>query len=276
MLRSLVEDQDAVSYIIIGEECGAAGTPHLQGYLELKSRSGMRRIKDLIGRRAHVEIARGDLQSNQDYCKKEGLWQEFGTPSRGQGARSDLLSVKAAIDAGATDVAIADDFFGQWVRYSKMFKEYRALKTDIPRNFVTRTVILYGPTGTGKTRFCHDQVMDRSYWSPGDYEWFDGYEGQEIVIIDDYRGEYPLPFFLKLLDRYPMRVKVKGSFTNWCPRKIFITSNVDPRDWYLGADERSRSAFMRRVSRIHHVDVPIYDDILLGDEEKADLSSFIQ
>jgi len=119
---------------------------------------------------------------------------------------------------------------------------------------------LWGKTGTGKSRFCYDQVQDRSVWRPGDYKWFDGYAGQEIIIIDDYRGEYALPVFLNLCDRYPMQVPVKGGFANWCPKKIYITSNVNPNLWY-STDGFSLDAFKRRLDVVEFIDEKLYDDI---------------
>lgn len=267
---------ESVVYLLYGREVGEeCGTPHLQGYLEVSSRMGIRAVKGLLGNRAHLEIARGSLQSNQTYCRKQGDVFEGGSPQQGQGARSDLLSVKEAIDAGATESVIADNFFGQWVRYSKSFKEYRALKASIPRSWKTKVFILWGNTGTGKTRFVHDQVgTNQELYSPGDYEWFDGYRGQEIVLFDDFRGEYPVQFLLKLLDRYPMQVKIKGSFTEWCPRKVYITSNVNPLDWYTDIDSRTRAALLRRIDNSHHVEVPLYADIVSDRNEFLD--DFIQ
>lgn len=55
---------------IIGTEVGESGTPHLQGYLEFKSK---KRPKSVIGiPRIHWEKAKGDRKSNIDYCSKEG------------------------------------------------------------------------------------------------------------------------------------------------------------------------------------------------------------
>ena len=145
--------------------------------------------------------------------------------------------------------------------YRKAFNAYASLKQE-KRSWKTRVVCLWGATGTGKTRFCYDQVMNSTVWSPGDFQWFDGYKGQEIVIIDDYRGEYPIQLFLKLCDRYPMQVPVKGDFTNWIPKKIYITSNVKPDLWYE-CDGASFDAFKRRFDVIHEIHQPLYDDIFI-------------
>lgn len=166
------------------------------------------------------------------------------------------------LDNGATDKEIADQHFGSWVRYSKAFQQYRTLSLQ-DRTWKTIVHVFWGRTGTGKTRFCTQQIMNSQYWSPGDYTWYDGYHGQRIVILDDYRGEYPIQQFLKLLDRYPMTVPIKGSFVKWCPTKIYITSNVPPSDWYPTSDGRTRAALMRRLELVEHVTEPLFEDITL-------------
>lgn len=79
--------------------------------------------------------------------------------------------------------------------------------------------------------------------------WFDGYEGQENVLFDDFHGGvFKLPYLLKLLDRYPMRVPVKGGFVQWKPRRIFITSNIDPDLWFSNANREHVAALNRRFT----------------------------
>jgi hypothetical protein len=173
-----------------------------------------------------------------------------------------LDDIKEELDRGVTADDIAETHFSKWVIYRRSFEAYLTRKYT-PRNWKTKVHVLWGITGTGKTRFAHDSIGVNTWWSPGDFLWFDGYKDNQVVIIDDYRGEYPLPLFLKLLDRYPMRVPVKGGFTNWCPRKVYITSNVEPKVWYSMADSRSVDAMLRRLDIIQFIDKPLYDDITI-------------
>lgn len=80
-LQSLV-DRGLVGYVILGNERGESGTPHLQGYLELKKKLSLRQVKDIIGNRAHLEFARGSFQENYDYCSKDGDFVTFGEPMK--------------------------------------------------------------------------------------------------------------------------------------------------------------------------------------------------
>lgn len=58
-------------YGIMGKEVGDSGTPHLQGYVEFKTRNRPMSVFD--NKRIHWEKAKGDKESNIDYCSKEDL-----------------------------------------------------------------------------------------------------------------------------------------------------------------------------------------------------------
>lgn len=96
----------------------------------------------------------------------------------------------------------------------------------------------YGLTGTGKTKTAWEEAMEtygaESIWcAQVDDKWFDGYVGQPAVIVDDLRAStWVFPRLLRLLDRYPMQVPVKGGFRNWIPREIWITAPGEPRTIY--------------------------------------------
>jgi hypothetical protein len=117
-------------------------------------------------------------------------------------------------------------------------------------------IVYWGRTGSGKTRAVMDNIPNENsiYIHPGG-QWFDGYDRHEIVLFDDFGGsEFKLTYLLKLLDRYPMRVPVKGGFVSWVPREIYITSNLDPKNWYSNAHHEHVDALFRRFSFIYHFD----------------------
>ena len=56
-------------YAIIAREVGDSGTPHLQGYIEFKTK---RRPMNVFGnKRIHWEVAKGNKEQNVAYCKKD-------------------------------------------------------------------------------------------------------------------------------------------------------------------------------------------------------------
>lgn len=82
VLRNIM-DGGLVNYLVFGREVGENGTPHLQGYVEFKSRWDLRRCQGNFVMGAHYEPRRGTPQEASDYCKKDGDWEESGTLSTG-------------------------------------------------------------------------------------------------------------------------------------------------------------------------------------------------
>lgn len=83
--------------------------------------------------------------------------------------------------------------------------------------------------------------------------WWDGYDTQEVVIIDEFEpSEYMLgfKFMLQLMDENPFQVPVKGGYRNFAPQYVFITSNHHPSTWYEYKSKNDFVAFTRRVDKI--------------------------
>lgn len=245
--------------LVYGFEVGDSGTKHLQGFISMCKRVTLHALKGLISNRIHGEQAR-DPPKAWDYCKKDGQYREFGKRPVGKGRRTDLQSVQLAIQGGSSYQDIQDQFFRAFCQYPKAIKTY-VERYQEKRTWQPEVIVHWGKTGTGKTRSVYDQSMEAQqdlYWFPGN-NWFDGYTGQQWVIFDDFDcSEFKLTYLLKLLDRYPMRVPVKGDFVQWVPRKIFITSNKNPRtEWYANAHDEHRQALLRRITSIIHFDAPM-------------------
>lgn len=241
---------DKVLYIVYGRETGAQGTPHLQGFVSFESRKVASTVKRLIGRRAHLEVARGTPSQAADYCKKDGDFREFGSIPHARGARNDLRKLQERIVAGATATEIRDEFPGLYYRYNRAIDRHiQDMKPD--RDWETNVVVYWGKTGTGKTKQVFEFTRRTDIYTHTGESWFDGYQGQPVVLFDDFNGsEFKLTYLLKLLDRYPMQVPIKGGYVKWVPRTIFITSNKHPDEWYPNAFEEHRRALKRRLNVI--------------------------
>lgn len=242
-------ESSSITYLVFGIESGSSGTPHLQGYVEFRSRARLSSVKRLLGGNPHLEVRRGTSIQASEYCKKDGSYQEFGVLSKGRGERTDLLQLQEAIQAGASLREIANEHFGSYLRYQKAIHNARDLYA-IPRTWVCSVIVYWGKTGTGKTSSVFDNLalMEDIYVHPGG-PWFDGYDGHPIALFDDFGGsEFRITYLLKLLDCYPMRVPVKGAHVTWRPYEIYLTSNMDPNDWYRHANPEHVNALMRRIT----------------------------
>lgn len=242
------------SYLVYGKEIGDSGTEHLQGYFELPNRLRFNQVKALH-HGLHLEQREGSAEEARDYCMKDNDFIEIGIMTGSSpGARSDIMALKASLDDGKSLSEVSDEHFREFLKYERGIRSYILLHST-PRNWVTEVHVRWGDTGTGKTRYVWDNHPHESiYCHPGG-QWFDGYGNHEVVLFDDFSGScFALPYLLKLCDRYPMTVPVKGGFVNWAPRKIFITSNLNPEEWYSRAHEEHVAALRRRFTTITHFD----------------------
>jgi hypothetical protein len=257
VLRALGADHQTggVKYLIFGRETAPdTGTPHLQGYISLQSRKSLSYIKNLVSSRAHFETAKGTPKQNRDYCSKDGEFEEFGTIPKGRGARNDLVAALELVRGGCTRRQLVEQCPQGYARAYRLVE--RAFSLYGPkRNWKTKVIVYWGDAGTGKSKLAYEEASAAEqpvYSHPGD-RWFDGYDGECNVIIDDFTGGmFHLGFLLKLLDRYPLKVPVKGSYVEWLPKTIWITSNIDPREWYPNAKPEHQVALMRRLETIKH------------------------
>jgi len=225
----------------VGEE---NGVPHLQAYFVLKARKALCGVKTLVGGRWHLEPRRGSHADAVKYNSKERTrapgTEPFvsGVPPA-QGTRSDLVHCKEILDAGGSMKSVSQEEFGTYVRCRKGLEGYQSLNAPA-QNTAPEVHVLWGGTGTGKTRAAAEEAGPDAYWvgdlSSSGTLFFDGYEGQENVVWDEFYGKVPLSLFLRLLDRYPIRVNTKGGNTQWSPKKIWITSNACPTSWYPDSD----------------------------------------
>ncbi len=267
-----LQTNDNVDYLIFGtegsEECR---TLHYQGFVCFKKRVLGTKLKRLLGDRAHIEVAKShDLKKSAVYCKKEGRFNETGVlPQRGegQGRRSDLLAIRSEIIAGASARQIADDHFPTWVIHRRSFQEYRSLLAPA-RTFPSEVTVYFGTTGVGKTRRVVDSEPDLWISPDNSLAWFNGYIGQEAVLFDDFVGcpMNRIDFLLKLLDRYPMQVPTKGGFINWCPQRIYFTSNLKPEEWFPGLNPLRFAALLRRLKTV----TEMTDFFMIDEDEKSE------
>lgn len=222
-------------YIIVGKEVApSTGTPHLQGYVELKKRVSFKTLIESIPQGVHIEPRRGSQKQAIQYCKKTSDFFEVGEPKR-QGSRTDYELARYMLENNMSVVQAMDELenftIGTIKAYEKLQK-YISIGNDRDKPTVTW---LYGPGGSGKTSRAYELAGSSVYkcdlLNKG---WFDGYDRQEAVIIDDFHcskdDDELFKTILAITDRYPYRVNVKGCTVWFTPRKVIFTSQQSPWD----------------------------------------------
>lgn len=248
-------------------------TPHYQGYVEFTDATRFSTFNNGITDHAHLEESRGSPEDNIKYCSKEesrqdGPWR-FGEPA--QIGRPTCIQEYAELAiSGATlrDMALADP--AKFLRYSRGVQTLTTLFAP-RRDIAPEVVLLFGPPGTGKTRFVMDKYeLDEVYVKQTSDRFYDGYERQDVFLLDDFAGKMSkvtLSYFLKLVDRYPVALPIKGSTVPLLATKIYITTNVHPRDWYDYANRAGEwRCVSRRVHKVYYFPGPGFEPLLLEHE----------
>lgn len=151
--KALSEIKDPITYVIFGYETGKQGTKHLQGYMECKAQLELSRWKKVPGlQRAHIEQRKGKQEQAINYCKKDGIYKEFGEKKQ-QGKRNDLaLFKKIAIEQGMREVVKEANL--QQILCCEKYLKY----AEPPRSWKPNVSWFWGKTGTGKTKTALEEM----------------------------------------------------------------------------------------------------------------------
>lgn len=238
------------------EVCPTTQKEHWQGYVEFHKMMTHRQVKDCLGDDGiHLEKRLGSQQEAISYCTKSKTRKEGEVPFiigkvSVKGERTDLKkAVEKLKEMTVQEVIEEDPGLIRYYRQMEMYK--RDIDKPRDRNEELEVFVIIGKPGVGKTKYVYEQD-EKVYSVPienGSSIWFDGYHGQKTVLFDDFYGGIKYHLLLKLLDRYPIKVPVKGGFVEWKPKTIYITSNQPVHEWYSREDIE---ALKRRITKSFH------------------------
>jgi len=248
-------DESKIRYAVWVVEKGKDGKPHIQGFIHFNRPIAMTTVKSRLNSKSvHVEKVIND-EAAAHYCSKphEGCNCKHCTKAGERlygpvevGEKPDYEKQKKVkpmeelalmIQKGLTDAQIAEEAPWALLRHSRGINALRfahnKAKSQEWRD--VEVILLLGDAGTGKTAWA---IAD----SKGDYFkpdlskkeiWFDGYQGETTLILDDFRGSScKFEQLLKLMDGHQLSIPIKGGHTYALWKRVVITSNTSPEDWY--------------------------------------------
>jgi len=241
-------------YLVYGpEKCPTTGKEHYQCFVHYRLQKYQTAMRKLYT--GHdVQIARGTAEQNRRYIvgpyHKDGKEKPFNPDAveigqiPEQGKRNDINEFIKAIKQGRREDDLDDDFGLLRAKYArfeeKKINECAKKKAKImfKENIVPEVHVRWGPPRTGKTRFVYEKhgVDNVFRLTGGDGSkgsiWWSSYDGQEVILLDEFRGQMNWDYLLQLTDRYPMELQTKGGSTWRCCKYIYICSNISPDKWY--------------------------------------------
>lgn len=258
----LVCDLDS-TYLVFGKEIApSTGTPHIQGYVVFDPRSppGLRSLRVLVPRAVWI-IARGTSSENRRYClkidKHTGVQhnQDFiengecpleprsaENGRRGGAAERSRWTIarEAAIEGRFEDVP--DEIYIR--NYSSIVAIARAHQRAPPSRDTLACHWYWGESGSGKSSTARFRFP--VYYTKDLTKWWDGYQEEETVIVDDMDPFHKsMGQLFKLWgDHYAFRAESKGSSRLIRPKRIVVTSQYSINQ--IWDDDNTRQAMHRR------------------------------
>lgn len=248
-------DKIDCKYVAYSHEVApTTGTPHLQGWITFNNPKSIVAARRLLPG-CHVLVMHGSLAQNDVYISKAASIIERGekpisNDNKGRAEKLRWQRARESAKQGNLDEIDADIFIRCYTTLKNIKKDYA--KKPPPQD--VRCYWIYGPTGTGKSHSVESRFPNCYKKSMDDLKWFDGYQGEDEVYLEDidvYQVKWG-GLLKRLCDKWPMQASVKGSMCYIRPSVILITSNYHPRD--IWNDTQTLEPLMRRLTVIEKLD----------------------
>lgn len=226
---------------------------HWQLVVHLERKASLHALRKMFGP-YHFELTRS--KAALDYVFKDDTYvepfrYEFGTLPLSRARSADWESIWRAASSGDITSIPADVRVRHYSTLRKIASDYTTAGVVEKEVFV-----FWGPTGTGKSHRAWNEAGLDAYPKDGRNKWWDGYQGQLHVVIDEFAGIISIDTMLKWLDKWPVLVEIKGAKVPLKCQKIWITSNIDPDNWYPDAIAEHKAALRRRI-KVTHFNAPL-------------------
>ncbi len=234
------------------EICPDTHRHHVQGFVQLPTRLRFSQLQRLCRTGIHLEIAKAPKQAIE-YCQKldtrvSGPWS-LGVAPVFQGRRSDLHRLYSQLvdnERDPYDLLLDPEFGPTTMRHYKAVRQVRWAVAKRGRRKLMMERIeaggsplippkclwMIGPTGIRKTSSIlktHGvQVYTPATTKDGDSLWFDNYDDEEVLLLDEFHPkQMPVSTFLRLTGGDPtLQLPVKGASTYVCFKYVYIVQNT--------------------------------------------------
>lgn len=287
-IDNLLKEFKSLVYYCLSDEIGEQGTYHTHVYVAFSSAVRFSSLmKKFEG--SHFEMARGTSEQNRDYVFKDGKWRnsekgvtnladthiEYGVmPVERQGKRNDLDDLYDMIKSGMSNHDIVECNPSYMINLDKIDRCRQILVENEFKNKWRdlQVTYCYGDTGTGKTRSVMDSYGYNNVYRVTDYfHPFDSYDGEDVIVFEEFRSSLRLGDMLKYLDGYPLKLPSRYFNKVACYTKVFILSNISLDEQYEDIQRNEYRSWLAFLRRIHYVEE--YTD---GYIRRMDINAYIE
>ena len=269
--KTLLTNFTTIKYFCMADEIGEQGTYHTHIYVVFSSRVRWSKIKKHF-EKAHIEVAYATAESNRDYVKKTGRWEdsekaetkvdgtyeEWGNFPKQKGQRPEMEELFELVKSGYSNteiLAINNDYILNIDKIDKLRTMLLIEKYKDERRTDLKVIYISGPTGTGKTRGVLDKHKNSNVYRVTDYQHsFDGYTTEAVLCFDEFRSQIRLSDMLNYMDIYPIQLPARYANKFACYNVVYIISNWSLEEQYREVQHdnpESWQAFLRRIHEVH-------------------------
>ncbi len=210
-------------------EKGEEGTPHIQFFMNFVNPTRPGSFKK-FDTRIHYEPVTRTPDIASGYCMKadtrlEGPF-EFGVKPVRRNNKVDWKEVLDNAKNGNIDAIPDDIIIKHYGNLKRIQKDHMSFQ-DAPD---LRGIWIYGQSGVGKSQYARAHYPD--HYPKLCNKWWDGYQGQTNVIMDDFGKEHKcLGQQLKIWsDRYGCPLEIKGGSMPSAHVNFIVTSQYSIED----------------------------------------------
>lgn len=239
-------------------------TEHIQMFLIFTIAKRFSTLKKYFPR-AHIEEVKGTNVQARDYCSKSetrvsGPYEcgEFAEERSRTDIRGFLELVKSGADSEALSTLYPNQYLKELnkveqIRQNALYEKYRKIVRNVEVTYI------YGPPRTGKTSYIVNKYGLGNFYDIPVYDKsaFDRYKGEDVIVFDEFEGQFKITLMNKLLDRWPMDLPARYANKVACYTKVYIISNLPLQCQYQTEQELSPSiyqAFKERIKTIIKID----------------------
>lgn len=267
-IKETLTDWKAISYWCLCDEIGEQGTYHTHIYLYSKNAIEFGAVQTRFYG-AHIEAAKGSHRENKDYIRKEGKWaddkkketnlpdtfEESGElPPEKTKRESVSEEILQMIEDGASNADILRSVPSTITKLSHLERARQTLLEEKYSEAWRELDVYYffGKPGTGKTRYVMEKYGYRNVYRITNYDHpFDQYNGQDVIVFDEFRSSLPITEMLNYLDGYPLSLPCRYADKTACYTKVYIISNISLEEQYRNIqinEPVTFDAFRRRIN----------------------------
>lgn len=268
-----IKELKSVTYYCMADEIGLEEqTPHIHVFIYAKNAIRFSTVKKLFPT-AHLDMGQGTCTQIRDYVTKSGKWandkkadssiegtfEEYGEfPLERQGSRNDLSDLYDMVKEGMSNYEILEQGASYMTQLKNIEQTRQILHGEKYSNIFRQLEVTYiwGEPGTGKTFGVLNEFGYKNVYRISDYRNpFDGYDGQDVILFDEFFSSLPITLMNKCLEGYPFELPCR--FVNkWaCYTKVFVIANVPLGGHYKDIHSENELlwlAFIRRFNKILH------------------------